>query len=74
MCLPFHIFYNCVTSRLLFRAAAHTLPSWFSATNLRIQQIKGAVCQMKVRAITHQKMLDIFIVLSPKNGTSKVMK
>lgn len=30
--------------------------------------------QVKVRAITHQKMLDIFIILSPKNGTSKVMK
>lgn len=30
--------------------------------------------QMKNHAVTHQKMLDIFIVLSPKNGTSKVMK
>lgn len=69
MCLPFHIFYNCVTSRLLLRAAAHTSLSLFSTTNLRNQLIKGAVCQMKVRAITHQKMLDIFIVLSPKNGT-----
>ena len=74
MCLPFHIFYNCVTSRLPFCAAAHTLPSWFSATNVRTRQIKGAVFQVKVRAITYQKMSGIFIILSPKNGTSKVMK
>jgi UTP:GlnB (protein PII) uridylyltransferase len=54
---------------MLFCAAAHDPPSLFSTTNLRTQQIKGAMFQMKIRAITHQKMLDIFIVLSPKNGT-----
>lgn len=63
-----------MTSRLPFCAAAHSLLSLFSTTNFRTRQIKGAVFQVKVRAITHQKMLDIFIVLSPKNGTSKVMK
>lgn len=69
MCLPFHIFYNCVTSWLLFRVAAHAPPSLFSTANLWTLQIKGAACQVKYHAITNQKILDIFIVLSPKNGT-----
>ena len=69
MCLPFHIFYNCVTSRMLFCAAAHNSLPLFSTTNLWTQQIKGAACQVKNHAITHQKMLGIFIILSPKNDT-----
>lgn len=69
MCLPFHIFYNCVRSWLLFCVATHAPSSLFSTTNLWTQPIKGAMFQMKIRAITNQKMLDIFIVLSPKNGT-----
>ena len=69
MCLPFHIFYNCVTSWQFICGVTHAPPSLFSTANLWTQQIKGAACQVKYHAITNKKMLDIFIVLSPKNGT-----
>lgn len=58
-----------MTSRLLFRVATQAPSSLFSTTNLRTRQIKGAVWHVKNHAIAHKKMLDIFIILSPKNGT-----